>query len=449
MQNQSPLLKKDLAGKKYTPMDEPILPRIVPRQGHSLSRQSIDPDALKISNRLINHGFTTYLVGGCVRDLLLKKTPKDFDVVTNAHPQQIHDLFRNSRLIGHRFRLAHVYFKGGKYIEVSTFRRRSEFEEEEKEHPHTENTFGTPAEDASRRDITINAIFYNIADLSLLDYVGGLDDLQNGIIRCIGDPEEKFVQDPVRMIRVLRHAARTGFTIEEKTYQALFTYIQKLFFCSPSRLRDEFMRELREGAAKESMHLMIKTGMLDIFFPALFSLLQKGDQQTFFLKLMDALDTIQVGKNSVADEFCLSLFFLILLKSNFAANDFPSGRKGQALYQLRVHEWVMNLLEPLQFPRRVKEMTSHLLGSQRIFREFLPLGRLPWLFMKKPFFAKARLLFELDAQIQGVDIGTITWQPAQRKFRKRKHKRHRGKARKLASHSENAGEKITTQKENA
>ena len=225
-------------------MDDHPIPLIVPRQEHPISRRFIDPEALKVLYRLQNHGFLAYLVGGGVRDLLLGKTPKDFDVVTDAHPQQVRELFRNSRQIGARFRLAHVYFHGGKFIEVSTFRRRSEFEEEDNgDLPQSENTFGTPAEDAFRRDITINGIFYNIADFSLVDYVGGIKDLRAGIIRCIGDPEEKFVQDPVRMIRVIRHAARTGFGIEEKTYRFLIDHVEKVRLCSPARLREEFLRE--------------------------------------------------------------------------------------------------------------------------------------------------------------------------------------------------------------
>ena len=152
--------------------------------------QDIDPDALKILYRLYDHGFTAYLVGGSVRDLWLGKKPKDFDIATDAQPQEIRRLFRNSRIIGRRFRLVQVFFKGGKLVEVSTFRSRSEFEGEG-DILAPNNTFGTPAEDAQRRDLTINGLFYNIGDFSLLDYVGGLEDLRQGIIRCIGDPEEK------------------------------------------------------------------------------------------------------------------------------------------------------------------------------------------------------------------------------------------------------------------
>ena len=249
-------------------MDDHPTPLIIPRREHPISRRLIDPDALKVLYRLQNHGFLAYLVGGGVRDLLLGKIPKDFDVVTDAHPQQIRGLFRNSRQIGARFRLAHVYFQGGKFIEVSTFRRRSEFEEADNgDLPQSENTFGTPAEDAFRRDITINGIFYNIADLSIVDYVGGMEDLRAGIIRCIGDPEEKFIQDPVRMIRVIRHAARTGFDIEEETYQSLLRHVEKVRRCSPALLREEFLRELREGSTKESLRLMLAIGMLFALFP--------------------------------------------------------------------------------------------------------------------------------------------------------------------------------------
>jgi len=186
-------------------MDETVSPRILSRTEHPISRKNIDPDALKILYRLHNHGFLGYLVGGCVRDLLLGKTPKDFDAATDAHPRQIRELFRNSRLIGRRFRLAHVYFSGGKYIEVSTFRRHSEFDSSNPEtHPQSDNTFGTPAEDAFRRDITINGVFYNIADFSLVDYVGGLEDLRRGVVRCIGDPGRLITRSAVAACQLSR-----------------------------------------------------------------------------------------------------------------------------------------------------------------------------------------------------------------------------------------------------
>jgi poly(A) polymerase len=413
-------------------MDEPPVPFIVPRQDHSISRRSIDPEALKVLYRLQNQGFLAYLVGGGVRDLLLRKTPKDFDVVTDAHPQQIRELFRNSRLIGRRFRLAHIYFKGGKFIEVSTFRRRSEYDEEkveERDRFPSENTFGTPAEDAFRRDITINGVFYNIADFSLVDYVGGLEDLRRGVIRCIGDPEEKFVQDPVRMIRVIRHAARTGFAIEERTYRSLIDHVEKVRLCSPSRIREEFLRELREGAARASMQLMIQTGMLFSLFPPFFQPLGEPGPKEYFLKIAEVLDGLSLLGNNLLEEFCLSLFLLPLLGFYCPLGNLPPGRRGQALYQQTVREWVTQILDPLQFTRKAKEAASHFLSSQRIFHEFLRGQKLPLRFLRNPYFLQARHIFEIGAKARGEAIEELSWQvdertpPGRKKKRRRRRKR--------------------------
>jgi hypothetical protein len=205
-----------------------VEPRIIPREEHPISRRDIDPDALKVLYRLRQFTYTAYLVGGSVRDLLLGRRPKDFDIGTSAHPYQIKKLFRNCWIIGRRFRLAHVRF-GQNVIEVATFRRQVEPGEEivqdgvpapdpstpEGEHLiHRDNTFGTPEEDAFRRDFTINALFYDIANFSVIDYVGGLDDLRAGVVRSIGDPHVRLREDPVRMIRAIALAARLDFTID-------------------------------------------------------------------------------------------------------------------------------------------------------------------------------------------------------------------------------------------
>ena len=199
-----------------------VEPRVIPRAEHPISRRDIDPDALKVLYRLRQFNHVAYLVGGSVRDLLLGRRPKDFDIGTSAHPYQVKKLFRNCWIIGRRFRLAHVKF-GTKVIEVATFRRQVQPGEEivqdgvpvpdpathAGEHLlHRDNTFGTPEEDAFRRDFTINALVYDIATFSIIDYVNGLEDLQAGIVRSIGDPEVRFVEDPVRMLRAVALAAR-------------------------------------------------------------------------------------------------------------------------------------------------------------------------------------------------------------------------------------------------
>src|SRR4030095_4449832 len=204
-------------------------PVIVERAAHSLSRSQIDSDALKVLYRLHQNSYIAYLVGGSVRDLLLGRRPKDFDVGTSAHPYQVKRLFKNCWVIGRRFRLAHVRF-GTKTIEVATFRRQVTAEElaaAEESSPdpqdvsgdggpprdrfiHRENTFGTPEEDAFRRDFTINALFYDIGTFAIIDYTGGLEDLRAGVVRSIGDPAERFHEDPVRMLRAIAMAARLG-----------------------------------------------------------------------------------------------------------------------------------------------------------------------------------------------------------------------------------------------
>jgi poly(A) polymerase len=194
------------------PLEVPDSPHIVPRSAHTLSRKFITVEALKVLYRLHHNGYKAYLVGGSVRDLLLGKTPKDFDVATDARPSEIRKLFRNSRIIGRRFRLVQVFFRGGKIVEVSTFRCRSEFEDSGEVPLARNNTYGTPAEDAHRRDLTINGLFYNIADFSLVDYVGGLADLHRGCIRVIGEPAVRFVPGlaPCRPHRLWHRSRHLG-----------------------------------------------------------------------------------------------------------------------------------------------------------------------------------------------------------------------------------------------
>src|SRR5580765_221616 len=253
-----------------------VEPRIVPRQEHPISRRDIDPDALKVLYRLRQAEHTAYLVGGSVRDLLLGRHPKDFDIGTSAHPYQVKKLFRNCWIIGRRFRLAHVKF-GQKVIEVATFRRQVAAGEEivqdgvpapdpttpEGEHLiHRDNTFGTPEEDAFRRDFTINALFYDIANFSIIDYVGGLDDLRAGLVRSIGDPDVRLREDPVRMIRAIALAARLDFTIEPTLLEAIRTHRQEIAKSSLPRLLEEYYKILRAGSSEKAFRGLAEVGLL-------------------------------------------------------------------------------------------------------------------------------------------------------------------------------------------
>jgi poly(A) polymerase len=262
-----------------------VTPIIVPRSDHPISRRNIDADALKVLYRLRQFDHVAYLVGGSVRDLLLGRTPKDFDIGTSAHPYQVKRLFRNCWIIGRRFRLAHVKF-GPKVIEVATFRRQvpAGTEEEPVALPPVatepaeanddpdrliqhDNTFGTPEEDAFRRDFTLNALFYDIETRSIIDYVGGLEDIRAGVIRCIGVPEERFQEDPVRMLRAVALAARLDFTIDDPVLRAIDRYHGELARSAPPRLMEEVYKVLRAGFAEAAFRMLVDTGLLAALAP--------------------------------------------------------------------------------------------------------------------------------------------------------------------------------------
>lgn len=261
------------------------VPVVVPRAEHAISRKQIDPDALKVLYRLHQNNFAAYLVGGSVRDLLLGRRPKDFDIGTDAHPYQVKRLFKNCWIIGRRFRLAHVRF-GPKTIEVATFRRQltaAELAAPEEPHEgiplehaghhdrmlHRDNTFGTPEEDAFRRDFTVNALFYDIADFSIIDFTGGLRDLDERVIRCIGDPTERFQEDPVRMIRAVSMASRLDFTIDPPIDAAITAHRGELARSAPARLVEEIYKLLRAGSAEKAFRMLAERRLLDPIAPEL------------------------------------------------------------------------------------------------------------------------------------------------------------------------------------
>ena len=247
-------------------------PVVYKRPEHCISRKNIDPDALKVLYRLSSLGYTAYLVGGGVRDLLIGREPKDFDVGTSAKPNEVKHAFRNCFLIGRRFRLAHVKF-GGKVIETATFRQNSQTVGEIIEHaaegPLEDNTFGTPQTDAYRRDFTVNGLFYDISDFSVIDWVGGMKDIKKKIIRAIGDPEIRFQEDPVRMMRAVKFSSRLGFRIEKRTFSAMKKYHACILNASVPRVCEEVFRLFPYGCSAEAFRLMYETGLLGDLLPEL------------------------------------------------------------------------------------------------------------------------------------------------------------------------------------
>ena len=257
-----------------------VEPLIVPRSEHTLSRRGIDADALKVLYRLKQHNHVAYLVGGSVRDLLLDRHPKDYDIGTSAHPYDVKRLFRNCWIIGRRFRLAHVRFGPSKVIEVATFRKKAEPGEmpmpdataapaADHRLVHRDNTFGTPEEDAFRRDFTVNALFYDIGTFSIIDYVGGMDDLRNRVLRSIGDPNDRFLEDPVRMLRAVVLAERLDFSIDPASLDAIAKHGAEIAKASPARMLEEYYKILRSGASERIFRRLADVDLLRHISPEL------------------------------------------------------------------------------------------------------------------------------------------------------------------------------------
>lgn len=251
-----------------------VQPVIIPRPEHCISRASISPSALKVLYRLKNAGFQSFLVGGGVRDLLLGREPKDFDVGTNATPDEVRSLFRNCRLIGRRFRLAHVRY-GREVIEVATFRARHEEQPTDDDHSAQsdegrllrDNVYGTLEDDVWRRDFTVNALYYDISGFSVVDYVNGLEDLQTGVLRVIGDPETRFREDPVRMLRAVRFAAKLGFRIHPDSEAMMHRFGHLLEDIPPARLFEEVLKLFLSGCAVATFELLRHYDLFRYLFP--------------------------------------------------------------------------------------------------------------------------------------------------------------------------------------
>jgi poly(A) polymerase len=245
--------------------------RVIPRAEHAISRKSISAGALRVLYRLHEAGHRACLVGGAVRDLLLGGHPKDFDIATDATPEQVRALFRNCRLIGRRFRLAHVVF-GREIVEVATFRGSSDDGTGDRHLVDgrlvRDNVYGSIEEDAVRRDFTVNALYYDIADFSVLDSVGGMDDLQHRVLRLIGDPEQRYREDPVRMLRAARLAAKLGFVIDAATAAPFATLGPLLAEAPPARLFDESLKMFLGGHGLASFRALQQHGLLQQVFPA-------------------------------------------------------------------------------------------------------------------------------------------------------------------------------------
>ncbi|MDF1613387.1 poly(A) polymerase [Desulfurivibrio dismutans] len=354
-------------------------PRVIPRSEHCISRADIDREALKVMHRLRDEGFRAYLVGGGVRDLLMGKKPKDFDISTDARPGELRKIFRNSRIIGRRFRLVQVFFHGGKIIEVATFRCRSEFDLNgvEIETLASDNTFGDPAEDAFRRDLTINALFYEIENFSVIDYTGGVEDLHRGLVRLVGDPDRRLIRDPVRMLRAIRHAARSDFVIEEETWLAILRHLDKLQLCPDSRLRDELCKDLQGGASRRWVELGLASGVFFELFPFYRGILPAPDPARLahqkladphplaelLLQLMAVVDRAVAAGKVPAEEIIFAMLLLPWADARFSLLASCPDRNTAYRFSRQLRTELDAVLLPLNIKRHTKESLALLLAN--------------------------------------------------------------------------------------
>lgn len=466
--------------------------RILHRPEHSVSRQDIDTDALKVLYRLHRNGFKAFLVGGSVRDLLIGSIPKDFDIATDATPEDILDLFRNSRIIGRRFPIVHVMFGRGKVMEVATFRALdveedaegalptdqdsmeeealleeeadllvtatdSSDEDDEDEDDEVEaavgkpalrreerrgrrryndrgrhllefadQRYGSPAEDARRRDLTVNGLFYDIADFSVIDYVGGLDDLNARRIRTIGDPDQRFTSDPVRMIRALRHAGRMDFRIDAETWSAIGRQRERLKECSKARVLEEFYRDLRGGAALPSLRLMRESGVLPVLLPALESILPpvpEGAELPLPWKRLELLDR-RIGEDEAfSNAWLLALLLSQPLLDHLARLELERG--GAVDYGRSAYRYLKPMTSQLGVARRDNERLFLIAISQRRLEGCRRGQPIPGFFRNKPYFSEAFELFKLDSEARGLELPPLEFGSRGGRRRSRRRRRSR------------------------
>lgn len=306
--------------------------KIIQRNQHTISRQLISEHAIKVLYRLHNAGYEAYIVGGGVRDLLLGREPKDFDVVTDAKPEQVKKLFRNCRLIGKRFRLAHVYFKG-EIIEVATFRAAGQGEQIDGQSKHgvilRDNVYGTLDDDVWRRDFTVNAVYYNIADFSLVDYANGMQDLEQGIIRIIGDAKARYREDPVRILRAVRFAAKLGFIIHPDTQAPINEMSELLDHISNARLYDESLKLFLGGSSQQTFSLLRHYELLDYLFPMTEQILQ--DMQLHQLADSFLLRTFQNTDERLAQGKTVNPAFLFAALLWYPVQDLAQTYRGKQM----------------------------------------------------------------------------------------------------------------------
>lgn len=344
-------------------------PQIIPRSEHGVSRSEISENALKVLYRLKNAGYQAYLVGGGVRDILLGLKPKDFDVATDAHPEQIRELFRNCRLIGRRFRLAHVHF-GREIIEVSTFRASHNDAVDGEGHEEDgriirDNVYGKLDDDVWRRDFTVNALYYNIEDYSIVDYVGGLEDIKNKQLRLIGIPEDRYQEDPVRMLRAIRFAIKLGFSIHPVSEQPIRKLAPLLEEIPEARLFEEFLKLFMSGQSEKAYQQLREYGLFAMLFPQTEKFLNRDDE--FIHKLL--LSAFRNTDTRLAEDKPVTPAFLLAALLWVPVRDLANDHEGNGLSEMdAIHlasdAVISHQISSTSMPRRFTHMARDMWALQ-------------------------------------------------------------------------------------
>ena len=377
----------------------------VPAEG--ISAGDIDQNALRVLSRLHRAGHEAYLVGGCVRDLLLGRIPKDFDVATDAHPRQIKRLFRNGRVIGRRFRLVHVVY-GPHVVETATFRR----EPPEQDSPDgdllitEDNEYGTAAEDARRRDFTINGLFLDPHEWIIHDYVGGLADLEAGLLRTIGDPEVRLAEDPVRILRAIKFATRLGFRIEDGTWMAMRALGGDLVRSAPPRVLEEILRLLRSGTALGAFRMMRACGALAALLPTVHEFLGTRedpdpavhDRADSYWRLLEALDADVHAGNEPSTALLVAVLFLRLVE---AEQERTPGVDASDVMGREIE----TIAGGARLARRVGELAKRVIANQRRFTQPSTKGFSPLLCLRGEDFEESLHLVRLRSAAWGQGWG--------------------------------------------
>ncbi|MCC5868107.1 MAG: polynucleotide adenylyltransferase PcnB [Gammaproteobacteria bacterium] len=390
-------------------------PAIIARPDHTISRANISRNALKVLYRLNEAGFQAFLVGGSVRDLLLGILPKDFDIATNAHPEQVNELFRNARLIGRRFRLAHVRF-GREIIEVATFRASADAPEAHHDRSLDDggrilrdNVYGEIDEDVWRRDFTANALYYNIADFSIWDYADGFQDVNDRVLRLIGDPETRYREDPVRMLRAVRFAAKLGFSMAPSTAAPIATLAPLLREVPPARLFDELLKLFQGGHGLRCYELLRQYGLFGELFPHTQASLAgpHGEALEKLIRLaLESTDQRVAEDRPVTPTFVLAVLLWGPIRERAALLLEEGGSDVDALAD-GATEVVLEQLERISIPRRFSGPLREMLALQPRF--YQRRGARARRLLEHKRFRAAYDFLELRAECGEVDPEVVAW----------------------------------------